>query len=342
MRTLITLALLLAAGLCSAQNNMAGYQYWFDQDHANPFFIPTASSTVLDETTQPAIGALSQGVHRIYFRLRDEQGRWSSVLSRSFTVHPAGPHEVVALRYWSDLTQSGPTDLVVLDVASPAQLLDIMTNIDQCAQAQAGASRLYFQLKDNHAQWSSAMALDITIDTVGVGAGFASITCTGCLGGIDPNTDYTFVAEADGASTYNWVFPVGWTIVLQNGDSAMATSPMSPNSNIVTVTPSNSCGTGADGTFLLSPTGIPDSQQGTVTHLFPNPTTGPFTITSDVTCPVDVTLYASTGQQVGGTHRYAAAERIAFDPGNLAPGAYIVEVTSNNKISRTPLLIQHP
>lgn len=340
MRVSLTLALVLASGMCRAQS-MAGYQYWFDQEAVASVFVPITTGTLLDIVAQPPVDGLPQGAHRVYFRLRDTQGRWSSVHSRSFTVHPEGPHQLVVLRYWSDQAPNAPSDMVELEAETPAQLLDIVADIDLCTQAQAGPSRLFFQLKDHHGQWSSVLTRDITIDVVGSGPGTATIECPACSNGIEPLTEYTFFASAPGATEYEWApLPAGWVIVSQNGDQLVATSPASPGDGTMTVTPSNNCGNGTDGSYLLSPAGLLEATPRSGMVTYPNPSNGLFRVSVNEQGPWVVSLFTSTGQLAWRSHSVNAQGQLTVDASDLANGTYIVLCASPEVLVRSLITIQ--
>lgn len=343
MRKLITLLALAIAPWASAQNTLVGYEYWFDEDHANRQWVAITSQPVVDITGNVPLSGLDLGIHYLRVRLRDTTGQWSSVLWRMFTIDPSGQVELVSLRYWSDQTQTPPANLIEVPFDDPAQYIDILDNLDLCTYDQSGTTRAFFQLKDGRSQWSSVIARDINIDVVGQAPqGSPAISYAPNNNGIEPNAEYVFTAAVIGGSSYAWNFPTGWTVVGQQGSTITVISPANPESGVVTVTPSNSCGTGADGSFLLSPTGVVEEAAASAFRLFPNPSNGQFTLALEgISGSVEVALFNMTGQQVATTHQRNAGNQITMDVGGLANGTYSVQWKAGERTGRTLLTVQH-
>lgn len=68
-----------------AGRKITGYEYWYASDPGNTFQVAMAPTEFM--TTLPVLSATSvpQGVDTVYFRVKDEAGRWSSALAHSFT-----------------------------------------------------------------------------------------------------------------------------------------------------------------------------------------------------------------------------------------------------------------
>src|SRR5690606_36279141 len=106
-----------------------GFEYWFDEDHGARVFVDVATDPVLREWHSPALTGLAVGPHRIHYRLKDSEGRWSSVIGRRFTIHHAGPHHIVLLRYWSDQQATAPSDMTEVEITPSIQYLDLIDDV---------------------------------------------------------------------------------------------------------------------------------------------------------------------------------------------------------------------
>lgn len=344
MKQLLTVLLAVATGWASAQTNVVGYEYWFDADHADRQYEPfTAPGPSVQQFIQAQASALPPGTHRIYYRLKDADKRWSHVIGHTFTIPVDGPVEVVALRYWSDPVLQNPVDLIEVPIQDPAQYIDVLMNLDFCTYNNTGARNVFFQLKDSRSQWSRVIGRNIDVDVVGQAPqGSPAISYAPNNNGIEPNAEYVFTAAVIGGSSYAWNFPTGWTVVGQQGSTITVISPANPESGVVTVTPSNSCGTGADGSFLLSPTGVVEEAAASAFRLFPNPSNGQFTLALEgISGSVEVALFNMTGQQVATTHQRNAGNQITMDVGGLANGTYSVQWKAGERTGRTLLTVQH-
>lgn len=245
---------------------------------------------------------------------------------------------MVVLRYWSDTLTSPPADMSVQAISPAVELWDAMDAVEFCTWSNTGVTQTYFQVKDDHDQWSSVIQRTFNIDVLGQAPNDPVIS--GPPGGIDPNTEYTFTADASGGADFDWQFPSGWTTVSQSGGIITVTSPADPQSGTVLVSASNACGTSGQGSWLLSPTGIAAEGASSLITLYPNPTSGLFTISTGGSGPMRIAVYNSTGQQVRQLQR-AAADRCELDLGNEASGLYIVRVMQGAVTTRLQVMVEH-
>lgn len=74
---------------------------------------------------------------------------------------------------------------------------------------------------------------------------------------------------------------------------------------------------------------------------YPNPASDSFLVLHGFQGPVDVTVYSTTGQQMGGSRRYGTAERVQLDATGLANGSYIVQCQSEGVAERTLITVHH-
>lgn len=325
MRTLFTLALLLAAGWGMAQTpQMAGVEYWFDQDHGARVFVDMPSGVLLNGAHSPELTGLSVGPHRIYYRLKDSAGRWSSVIGRRFTIHHAGPHHIVLLRYWSDPHVTAPSDMTVVEVAPPMQYLDIIDGVLFCNWSTTGQSSVYFQLKDNHGQWSSVVKDTINVDLV-TGPPEQPGEISGPFAPPFGSTQTYFIAGVSDAGTYYWTLPNGWTgdttgtsITIQAGDTN--------DGSQLCARAVNGCGA-SDPVCLQIITSVATTAGADGMGLWPNPTSGNFTlrVTEHVQAR-DLAVLDATGRFVLSQPLANASGPVAVDLSGHESGVYFVQV----------------
>lgn len=105
---------------------------------------------------------------------------------------------MVVLRYWSDTLTSPPADMSVQAISPAVELWDAMDAVEFCTWSNTGVTQTYFQVKDDHDQWSSVIQRTFNIDVLGQAPNDPVIS--GPPGGIDPNTEYTFTADASGGA----------------------------------------------------------------------------------------------------------------------------------------------
>lgn len=132
-----------------------GYEYWFDDDHAEAVSVSVApvQQLQLDELLQS--NTLPNGLHVLHIRFHGVGG-WSSVLSRPF--YKAGnsvelSNKVDAYRYWFD-DDDGAANDVVLSV--PETPLALNASIDASA-LPAGDHEFHIQFRDLAGQWNPVL-----------------------------------------------------------------------------------------------------------------------------------------------------------------------------------------
>lgn len=159
MRTYITLVLLSLCLSVTAQTNITGYEYWFDQDTAH------LTKTAITATPAPFLSVnlptqnLAFGQHVLYIRLKDATGSYSAPVYRLFNVQDTTSIYLTGLRYWTDTLNNPPTDIRTLTLPNRTLTVDTNILVDYCA-ALTGAKRIYFQLIDNKSNYSSVVYRD--------------------------------------------------------------------------------------------------------------------------------------------------------------------------------------
>lgn len=103
MRKFYLILLSLCSVYLSAQNNMAGYTYWFNNDFAGRIVQNTASVNTLDLQVDIPAESLPDGLHIFHMMLFDDSARYSSPVSRTFFkagIAATSGNKNTAYRYW--------------------------------------------------------------------------------------------------------------------------------------------------------------------------------------------------------------------------------------------------
>lgn len=158
MRKLYAVIILFASVLCAyAQSNIAGYEYWFNQDYANKITTMVTSTSQLTINQSLPATELFPGLNTLNFRSFDESGIYSSIVSHYFyktNLPETNPTpEIAAYTYWIDEDYS---NAVIVNTPLQKQLnineLISMSDIDN------GAHNLNIRFKDNAGLWSSVVS----------------------------------------------------------------------------------------------------------------------------------------------------------------------------------------
>lgn len=132
-------------------------EYWFDNDYSSVQTDPVAATSLLNIDDQIDVSGLTDGMHVVSCRFRDESGEWSpaySVLFTKYTEESAAElHEITELEYWFD----GDYSSVQTDPVANAAFLSINEQIDVSALSD-GLHFVSSRFKDEAGNWSSAYA----------------------------------------------------------------------------------------------------------------------------------------------------------------------------------------
>ena len=137
---------MLCLGLTAMAQQITKYEYWLDTGHAERTIHQTETGN-LEFTVD--VGNLCHGLHALYFRAQDSDGRWSSPLSSYFYCIDKGATSqgVSQYEYWLDqnaaerVTANSQGSTIGLDV-------DISTLL-------TGLHTFTFRYKDDMGHWSA-------------------------------------------------------------------------------------------------------------------------------------------------------------------------------------------
>lgn len=264
LRTIILwVSMAIAMALHAQSPTIRGYQYWFDQNDANPEFVAVAPATTVNLTNvQLNTETLSVGTHFVHLRLKDHASdgavRWSSVVTRTFEIFHTGPWEIVAVRYWVGTPTNEFDPLVRTKIFdSPQQQINYADSpLDLCG-FPTGNQTLKLQLKDNHGQWSSVVSRTVNVETAGT-LGLPVIAASPAQNSFCPGSVVTFTATPPSGpnialpGSYTWTVPTGagWSHVPSTGSTITVT--VGSSAGTLQVFSTNACGTSATASFPVN------------------------------------------------------------------------------------------
>ncbi len=144
----------------SAQTNITAAEYFIDTDpgfgNATGITITTPSPNISNQAFSVALGSVLQGVHFLYIRSRDANGKWS-VTNRFVFFKPsssagAPAANIVKAEYFFDI-DPGFGNANNIPVTSGVDVQNLNFNADLSALSQ-GVHTLYMRSKDANGNWS--------------------------------------------------------------------------------------------------------------------------------------------------------------------------------------------
>lgn len=338
MKHLLFAWLFAATGWTHAQT-ITHYEYWFDQnddDASRTFVEVTALSPVIDLSNVIIdVSGLPVGPHRIHYRLKDSHGFWSSVLRRDFKRNHDGPHEIVALRYWSDPDATAPVDMTVVQLTPNVQYLELMDDILFCEWSTTGNTNVYFQLRDNHAQWSSVVSDSVDVDLVTGPPDQPVFIAPLFAPPLGTEQIYT-IDSVPGAGAYEWTLPNGWTGASTDTSITVQVGNINDGSELC-VRAINGCGESIPRCLEIS-TSIADGTTTASVGLYPNPTTGRFFLQLRATA--QVTVFDAAGRQIL-KEQQLQGDPYTLDIGDAPSGIYTVRIIQEGQVVNHRLVLQH-
>jgi hypothetical protein len=233
----------LLVPLANAQSTtLTRYEYWFDEDDANRVSVNVSGQSVDLPALNISTDGLPLGAHQLRIRFGDNQGQWSSVVSRSFIKTVEAPYLITAVRYWLSSEQN-PSDMQYHYFDAPTDSIDLVAELLDACMFPTITGTLKIQVRDNHGQWSSVITRPLTVTPPGTlaidGISPAGAVCSG------QQVTYTASIPSGHAipTSYAWTLPNGWSIVSEDGPSITVT--VGSTGGTISVTGSNACGSSA-------------------------------------------------------------------------------------------------
>ncbi|MDD3080550.1 MAG: PKD domain-containing protein [Paludibacter sp.] len=151
------LTLLSLCSLCaiSAQNNIAGYEYWFNKNIDARTQQPVAKINQADLQLEIPTDGLQDGLNWVNLRFYDDSLKYSTTLSQFFFKTKASEsivNRVTGYRYW--FNNDSTTTLVQIN---PATENDIIAQVD-INSLKRGMNLFHFQAIDDHGVCSSPVS----------------------------------------------------------------------------------------------------------------------------------------------------------------------------------------
>lgn len=141
----------------SSSNEMASYEYWFDNGYGSKVTGSLPSNQYVNFTDLLATTGLTQGLHTFHIRFQDATGKWSSVLSQFFLKQGSGSSsvtpEMVEYEYWFDTNYAGAQSVAM----SGSQYEQVLSDIDALALTN-GLHTFHIRFKDATGKWSSVLS----------------------------------------------------------------------------------------------------------------------------------------------------------------------------------------
>jgi hypothetical protein len=144
----VAVALLLSLSALS-QSQLAGYEYWFDNNYAERIASTISPANTLELNAQVNTQSLPLGLHVYNVRFVDDSSRYSSVLSQLFLC--GGSQNLIdAVQYWFD------DDVQATWVEISPQLNQSFTSMVDASALSDGVHRLHLRFRESGGIWSVA------------------------------------------------------------------------------------------------------------------------------------------------------------------------------------------
>lgn len=156
-----------------AAQNIVAAEYFIDTDPG--FGLGTAiaitpGTAINNANVSINVNGLSVGIHRVFIRTRNTEGRWSLVAVKDFLYNqdpvyaapPAAPQQVTAVEYFID-TDPGVGNGTAINITPAVDLHNIPAVLNMNGLL-AGIHRLYIRTRNNEGGWSITHVKDFSVD----------------------------------------------------------------------------------------------------------------------------------------------------------------------------------
>ena len=138
------------------QNNVAGYEYWFDNNYNGKVHTDVSPVPELNLNSNVATSGLVSGIHTLNIRSWDSNGLFSSTLSSFFYKIPnqaTSDRKIAKYEYWFDNDYAN----VVSQTANNQQTFTLNTNLVP-SMLTSGIHTFNIRFKDNTGFSSSTLS----------------------------------------------------------------------------------------------------------------------------------------------------------------------------------------
>jgi hypothetical protein len=164
----------------AAPQNITAAEYFIDTD---PGFGSGTAITItagIDVVNAPATittTGLSNGVHRLYIRTRNNEGNWTITNTKDFlydadpayTAAPAAPQNIITAEYFID-TDPGFGSGSAITIAPAVDINNVAVSVNTTGLPAATTHHLFLRTKNNEGRWSiineKVFVVDIVSDPV--------------------------------------------------------------------------------------------------------------------------------------------------------------------------------
>jgi hypothetical protein len=144
-------------GGAAGTTNLNGYQYWFDNNFAAAVLQSVTPTSTFNLNIPVSAAALTNGLHLLHMRFRDNSSQWSSTISQFFykseTIATPVENQMTAYQYWFDV-DFGNAAFVSISPSTAYQLSAAIST----ASLSPGLHLLNVRFKDQHGQWSATIS----------------------------------------------------------------------------------------------------------------------------------------------------------------------------------------
>ena len=130
-------------------------EYWLDENSSSRTSRNLTPSNPYNWEELVDIGSVTDGLHTLNVRFRDEFGKWTAVVSQFFFKNrdqliPAGENKITAYRLWY---ATEPTFIHDVAITTPAVTLDLNDPVP-VTYLPKGSWQISYQLRDSRGVWS--------------------------------------------------------------------------------------------------------------------------------------------------------------------------------------------
>lgn len=173
-------------------NNLATQVYWYDNDWQNPKAISIIGAQNISWILNTDVAELSQGRHRLSMAFKDDRGKWSSIVSDSFTRGPIAAQICLnGNRQFVSGIVAGSNSSYQWQVDDGNGFVNISNNL-----AYSGATTDTLQLTNSPTSW--------------YGYKYRCMVTNGLSSVTGPIYTLKFGVSWTGSQDSNWINPANW------------------------------------------------------------------------------------------------------------------------------------
>jgi len=192
----------------SLDTKITEYEYWFDNNYSAKVNVSVSPIVNLQLLADFDCATLTNGMHLLHLRFKDDGGKWSSVTSKFFQKSANGSSTVnliTSYRYWIDSSYNSITSV---NLTTPVDPYELINDFDM-TQVSKGQHTFNIQFKDTSGLWSAILTDTIIKNALPI-SNFDFTTTANC-----DSTVLNLSNLSMDADTYLWDFGDG----VQSSDS---------------------------------------------------------------------------------------------------------------------------